>query len=850
VASTTQESNDSKSAAAARQAPARTEEQAADVSFSSTMNDKITIIFDQGHKNLLDLSSDTKDDQSFSKLVNLIREDVGFQISDPVEGGLVSIPHPSSRVLVFAAPTGQLTGDEIKHIWYFVQNGGGLLLLNNANAFRKQLFGLNTLAGKVGCRFGFHAAHEPLALRDFKPHYISGSVDVVQLQLKKTDKKICSRIILSESDANLEPIASNDYSLHLVAGTYQRGRIVVAGNTAMFSNKYIAQPGNRRLAVNIFRWLARDNPFEFIHFTPHREVELGQRYVFEIGLRNPTDLPTKIQEISLASSVNDKISQPLLQNIVLYPDQDGSDVQRLRWEIEPQDVLGDHVLRLEIRYEQGQALYRRMTAFTVVMPGHSRLTISKKNDDFKRDILVGEPFKVIGTGALSGLREQSVEFTPELDYPKEQLRQTQSAWPTELRWTFVAKAAGTHPIALRLVETGQTVQAHVRVKESDASQIQTITTRFVKPLDDEIRRLMPGLSSALATPELAQVPFNLLTVEDYIALTCPFEPAARQVWDAVEAGYWEERENKVVVADLLYNLAPMYMPRAGAFIPFAPDLVNRLLKSGTSRRRELLINFLKGDEVTDIEMRRLIAAYLSHEKYGHGFFYVCTKLGQQLAVLDKHRFLDKYAKHILRKPYPQALYDSYAEAIQVLQHSALIANEGFAAWLELNILHRMAPDIHAIIRERENFMQEAKTLRDVKRDSLYFDKFPPAASLDSPYEEARRHLDGIQKLYPEEYGVKCAIQAFLVAASIPLGITDGEEAPSFALTPDVLRDTILKREAGNARSDIRLWRIRRVLEDTRTAVRAVQERLQCHADCLHPECPVRVQIAEKLDMED
>ena len=245
-------------------------------------------------------------------------------------------------------------------------------------------------------------------------------------------------------------------------------------------------------------------------------------------------------------------------------------------------------------------------------------------------------------------------------------------------------------------------------------------------------------------------------------------------------------------------------------------------------------------------MRRQIAAYLSHEKYGHGFFYTCTQLGHQLAVLDKHGFLDKYAEHILARPFPQRLYRDYSRAIRLLQHSALIMNEGVASWIELNILRRLSPELHAIIPEREAFMREAETLRDVQRNSEYFQKFPLGLQVASPYEEGRHRLDSIQSLYPEEFGSKCAIQAFIVATAIPLGIIDGGDAPRFGLTPDVLVHALLDENSTDARSDDRLWQIFRILETSPDQVRRVQERLRCSQVCLHPECPVRGQIADKL----
>jgi len=291
-----------------------------------------------------------------------------------------------------------------------------------------------------------------------------------------------------------------------------------------------------------------------------------------------------------------------------------------------------------------------------------------------------------------------------------------------------------------------------------------------------------------------------------------------------------------------------HSPRLGASIPFAPDLVSRLIERGSSRRKELLTNFLKGDHADAVELQRRIAAYLGHEKYGHGFFYTCTKLGQQLAVLDKHRFLDKHASEILDTPYPNELYKRYKTAIIALQHSALIANEGFAAWLELHILRRMNPEIHAIIPEREEFMRSSQTLLDLRRTSCYFSQFPPPPNHNSPYEEGRRLLDSIEHFYPphEVYGVRCAIQAFLVATAIPLGITNGEGAPRFAMEPGELEQALLEKGGDHARSELRLWRISRVLEDSQETVQAAQHQLQCYATCPHSECPVRAQIAKKL----
>jgi len=189
---------------------------------------KAKVVFDQGHGNLLNPLSEEMDEKSFSMLLQLLRQDMDLDVDVLTEDELTPLSLVHYRVFVFAAPTGQLTGDEIDYIWRFVRDGGGLLLLNNAEAFQYQVFSMNTLAERAGCRFGFYAAHEPQVLRDFAPHYASSSVDSVKV--KERDQEALSRVTLVEGEARLQPIARDGYSLHLAVGTYGNGRIAVAGN--------------------------------------------------------------------------------------------------------------------------------------------------------------------------------------------------------------------------------------------------------------------------------------------------------------------------------------------------------------------------------------------------------------------------------------------------------------------------------------------------------------------------------------------------------------------------------------------------------------------------------------------
>ena len=86
---------------------------------------------------------------------------------------------------------------------------------------------------------------------------------------------------------------------------------------------------------------------------------------------------------------------------------------------------------------------------------------------------------------------------------------------------------------------------------------------------------------------------------------------------------------------------------------------------------------------------------------------------------------------------------------------------------------------------------------------------------------------------------------FLVATEIPLGIAEGQQGPEFKLSPDMLEQAIVD-SAGDARSDYRLWKVMSVLENTVETVQTEQAQLLCHKTCLHPLCPVRAQIADRL----
>lgn len=81
----------------------------------------------------------------------------------------------------------------------------------------------------------------------------------------------------------------------------------------------------------------------------------------------------------------------------------------------------------------------------------------------------------------------------------------------------------------------------------------------------------------------------------------------------------------------------------------------------------------------------------------------------------------------LASPYPLALYEEYCEVIQMIADSAIIVNEGFAAWLELSILQRMDSEVRLAIHQRHEFIEKADRLKRLRGiEGGYFKRFFPA----------------------------------------------------------------------------------------------------------------------------
>jgi hypothetical protein len=215
-------------------------------------------------------------------------------------------------------------------------------------------------------------------------------------------------------------------------------------------------------------------------------------------------------------------------------------------------------------------------------------------------------------------------------------------------------------------------------------------------------------------------------------------------------------------------------------------------------------------------------------------------VGQQLAILDRHRFLNGLEVLHLPRPYPARQQKDYSRAIGALSDSVTLVDEGFAAWVELTVL-RKVPSIlgQAHFRRKTILLEKASRLKETKKRE-YLCAFPPADEQTlSPYREVYRRLAALEERLGPDYGQKCAVQSVLRAADINLGITENNGTVLFGLTPGQMENALLNpKEDDDARCDQRFRRIFRFLIEEIDNLQNEQHQLECYRTCWTPECPV------------
>jgi hypothetical protein len=372
----------------------------------------------------------------------------------------------------------------------------------------------------------------------------------------------------------------------------------------------------------------------------------------------------------------------------------------------------------------------------------------------------------------------------------------------------------------------------VTVQRSLQDQLAELRAAYVYPLDAEIAERLQAVDRRLSDEAVRSQPFKILPPYQYI----------REVYDA-RASTWlkqvlaaarrEQWYNLDLLNQVLIYFAPAYLPGRGSLVPYDPALASHLARLHPTARWRIECNLVRSEESEDINVKQNIAAYLLHEKYGHGFFYTHTRLGQQLAILHRHGFPEK--------PDDER-YENYTEATRLIKDSAIIVNEGFAAWMELTFLGKLDREVRqAVFPRRVLLLQEATGLYERQRDSRFFQTLPPR--FDSPYQEGFEYLDFVsQNFHP-----CCAMQVFLIATNVEFGISeDAKGHIQFEQEATEIEQQLLEAEKDDTCSHLRLRKIGELLYDHRKDLQEHVRKHHCPEDC-KDYCPLEKLIEERLD---
>jgi hypothetical protein len=749
-------------------------------------------------------------------------------------------------IVVLAAPTIPLNSEEIEVLINFVDRGNSLLILNNSYSLWEQTdYHVNALLKPFGLSISRLLSYPPTEVSSFHVHYLCSGVSNLSIQNPVYLKLLDSLGTHSRPSV----VASLPWTNKpfLAAIERKRGRLVVMGDFTLLGDREIARSDNQVMTRNIFQWLARENQLDFCNPEIQSEIQDNKPTQFSITISNLHSERIHHIRCLLESNADVAIEEPIRRIRSLKQ----SDHVHLQWKIQPRK-LGLQKLKLTIDFPKDPTkcpiFFDSAAQFQYL--SNTAIDFQIVNIEGSKMLETGVPFELraVVKHSTGDSLEQMSKIS--LDTPLPHISAESLPALAEARWKLQANESGDWPITLSISETEQRVSQFIHIHPSLDEQIMTIERDVSSLLMTEIHHHMVQVRSEFNAENLHQIPFHVVTPEKYIQKIYPSD-VAELLSEALQAAWIEQHEYKPLIDQVLQNIAPVYSPVHGCYIPYAPKLAAHLLKNHALYEENLANNFLsiEGlDRYDAVWIKQSLAALILHEKYGHGFFFTQTTLGKQLSVLYQHGLLRRMDSDRLTSPYPRSLYEKYKDVIQSINHSALLVNEGFATWVELSGLTKMSGIVGQIAYRRRDFLfNRDKSLEQLASSgqSRYFNMFPPFCA--SRYQEGCEYFELIQGYFGKKCGPKCAVQAMIKATDINLGISEYNKQVHFALGTDVLEAALLNPEEGDdARADMRLRRIHSVLRKNREWIHTKQQQLQCHRECLHGECPVNAVILEKL----
>jgi hypothetical protein len=795
-------------------------------------------------------TGDRKTSDLPQKPYQMLKEHMGFQY---VLGSMAEWSKRLAlvKILVLGAPQELLSQSEIDEIIEFVHEGGGVLIANTYNSLFEQerkvydqdqnppqleedeKYSTNHLMEAFGLRFKRLLSYPPDDIAQFEPHYMSTDINKIFLR-EPGYLEILSEMpeTILGSPQVVAKLPDTD-EIFLVGVEAKYGRVAAIADCDLFTDEYLNYGNHRQLLDNIIQWLAAENPIDCAEATIAAEIVKGQAAVFGIKLKNSRQQRLEYIDCLLESNVNVEIREPRQQVRSIGPFHQ----TQLQWTVMPQQ-LGVHQLRLTIEIAKGKTLFFDIAAqFECVPDGEFDLVVLDEGGAAKGMLEVGKPYEVMAV-LKKTVAIPDTEVQLQSDSRQLQIEPLQMGMQ---RWRLNALDAGTMPITLRMGKSERQSSYLLQVADSAQGRIERVERDVMQPLLAQLQYQVSQMDQRFDSESIHQIPCRIYTPEAHIRrLNSP--EAAEQKLEALRVARRETRSNRPLMEYLLGHLAPTFSPIEGCCIPYDPDLARDL----GQRHRNFAEGWAQNLLIATGEEERLpqnLAALIVHEKYGHGFFFNHTTLGRQLAILYRHGMTRNADLKSLKSPYPRSLYFRYRKAIQALWDSAVIVNEGFAAWLEVTVLTRMGGVMAEAAYRRRSFLFEDNGLAARAKKSDYFAEFPPFRS--SRYREGCEYLQKIQDWFGED-GFRWAIAAFVKAADVDLGIVEFQQQVQFALEPEVMEAALLHADKHDARADQRLQAIFDLLQESAETLRSTRKWVKLEEKLVQFDELVGLSMCQKL----
>ncbi|MCX7832037.1 MAG: hypothetical protein N2440_03960 [Actinobacteria bacterium] len=228
-------------------------------------SDKPIVLFDLAHREVFSPSDSGM--RGMKKAVSLLRS-LGFEVIENQEPFNKDVLSSVNTVMVAGAMS-EFTEEELKNIKTYVENGGNLILTVHVNFFMAPLLeelGFQITDSPVSQEEdAFHGSNKDFFVRDIVEHPVTEGIESLAfmgtygLKGKASDVK---ELVFSSNNAWLDSNGNEIKDESDVIGKFclvcvreiGKGKVVVIGDDAIFSNMLIGNDGNMRLLKNIVKW--------------------------------------------------------------------------------------------------------------------------------------------------------------------------------------------------------------------------------------------------------------------------------------------------------------------------------------------------------------------------------------------------------------------------------------------------------------------------------------------------------------------------------------------------------------------------------------------------------------------